>query len=186
MNRNVSLSALDRVRTQRLVCERPEPDDLPDVLGLLCEPRVARWLWPDGQPPGEERVRAIHERNLKHWELHGFGLWLVRDRASGELVGRGGLQHTFVAGMHEVEAGWAIAPARWGSGLATEVAQAALSTGFDELGLLRVVAFTLPFNERSRRVMEKTGFRYVKDIEHVGLPHVLYTQSIQDHRRACC
>ena len=29
-----------------------------------------------------------------HWERYGFGLWLLRDRATAELVGRGGLQHT--------------------------------------------------------------------------------------------
>ena len=51
-------------------------------------------------------------------------MWLLRDRSTGEMVGRGGLQHTFVAGLDEVEAGWAIVPERWGEGLATELAHA--------------------------------------------------------------
>jgi [ribosomal protein S5]-alanine N-acetyltransferase len=36
------------------------------------------------------------------------------------------------------------------------------------------VAFTLPDNVASRRVMEKVGFRYEREVEHVDLPHVLY------------
>jgi RimJ/RimL family protein N-acetyltransferase len=42
------------------------------------------------------------------------------------------------------------------------------------LGLDDIVAFTLPTNDASRRVMEKLGFSYERDIEHAGMPHVLY------------
>ena len=35
-------------------------------------------------------------------------------------------------------------------------------------------AFTLPDNIASRRVMEKAGFSYERDILRVGLAHVLY------------
>ena len=51
--------------------------------------------------------------------------------------------------------------------------RAVLAAGF-ELGLPDVVAFTLPENGRSRRVMEKSGLTYDKPIEWAGLPHVLY------------
>ena len=40
--------------------------------------------------------------------------------------------------------------------------------------LQRVVAYTLPDNWASRRVMEKAGFAYERDVMHVGLRHVLY------------
>jgi RimJ/RimL family protein N-acetyltransferase len=36
------------------------------------------------------------------------------------------------------------------------------------------VAVTLTTNTASRRVMEKLGMNYERDIEHAGLPHVLY------------
>jgi [ribosomal protein S5]-alanine N-acetyltransferase len=114
---------------------------------------------------------------LEHWERYGFGLWLLRDRRTGEFVGRGGLQWTDVADLNKVEAGWAIVPKRWGQGLATEFASASARTAFEQLGLSEVVAFTLPNNVSSRRVMEKVGFTYERHIEHTGLPHVLYRLS---------
>ena len=36
------------------------------------------------------------------------------------------------------------------------------------------MALTLPHNAASRRVMEKVGFGYDRDIVHAGLAHVLY------------
>jgi RimJ/RimL family protein N-acetyltransferase len=101
-------------------------------------------------------------------------MWLARDRETGEMVGRGGLQYTYSARLNEVEAGWAIVPARWGQGLATEIARASIDTAFGPLGLLYIIALALPGNVASRRVMEKTGFVYEREVIHGGLPHVLY------------
>ena len=90
------------------------------------------------------------------------------------MVGRGGMQYTFVAGCHEVEVGWAIVPERWGEGLATELALASVEVAFGNLGLPAIVAFTLPDNLASRRVMEKAGFIFEREIVHQQLDHVLY------------
>ena len=95
------------------------------------------------------------------------------------MVGRGGLQYTYAPGLNEVEAAWAIVPERWGQGLATELAGAAVAAAFEELELPWIIALALPHNFASRRVMEKTGFTYERDIEYAGLPHVLYERRIR-------
>jgi RimJ/RimL family protein N-acetyltransferase len=164
----------ERVETERLVCERLTPDHAPELMRLMGDPRVARTLLASAEPPSEAEVVENLGAKVAHWERFGFGLWLLRDRATGEMVGRGGLQYTFVAGCNEIEVGWAIVPERWGQGLAPEMARAAIDVAFSDLRLGEIVAFTLPGNHASRRVMEKTGFRYERRIVHVGLPHVLY------------
>ncbi len=73
-----------------------------------------------------------------------------------------------------MEVGYGLTAAFWGQGLATELAQEAVRVGFELLCLSELVSFTLPTNTRSRRVMAKAGFRYERDIEYAGLPHVLY------------
>ena len=45
---------------------------------------------------------------------------------------------------------------------------------FDVLGLPDLVTYTLPGNLASRRVMEKLGFTYEREVVHADLPHVLY------------
>jgi ribosomal-protein-alanine N-acetyltransferase len=157
------------VRTERLRGEPVRPGHAKELLALLGDPRVGATL---GGVMTLEEVRASCAAMAEHWERHGFGYWLWRDHGRA-LVGRGGLHHTHVGGREEVEVGWAVMPGRWGEGFGTEIGAAAVKVAFERLHLLDVVAFTLPENHASRRVMEKLGFAYERDVLHAGLPHVL-------------
>lgn len=163
-------SAPDRMETRRLLLTRPAPGDLDDVHRLLGDRRVGAWL---GGTLDREQTAAALRRWSAHWEAHGFGLWVARERDSGQVVGRGGLLATIVHGAGAVEAGWAIAPSHWHRGLATELGAAAIDVAERDLGLRELVSFTLPDNAASLRVMEKLGFGEPHDIVHRGLPHVL-------------
>jgi RimJ/RimL family protein N-acetyltransferase len=166
---------IERVETPRMVLERLRIEHLDEVSRLLRDPRVAATGWPGGTPPSEREVLVSVQDKERHWERCGFGMWLMRDRATGEMVGRGGLQWTFyVRDLDEVEVGWSVVPERWGQGLATELAFASIGVAFGPLELEQIVAFTTPENGASRRVMEKAGFSYDRELLHVGLPHALY------------
>ncbi|HWE08701.1 MAG TPA: GNAT family N-acetyltransferase [Solirubrobacteraceae bacterium] len=160
--------------TPRMRGEALGPEHEAEMADLALDPRVYRTLWPWAAPPTAPDVQASLADKRDHWKRHGFGLWLLRDRATGELVGRGGLQYTDAIGGYAVEAAWAIVPERWGQGLATELAQASVRVAFESLRLAEIIAITTPDNVASRRVMEKAGFVYDRDIDHVGLAHVLY------------
>ena len=166
--------APDRLQTARLLCLRPAADQLKDLERLLRDERVAETLLTSGLVPTKDEVAANLVAKQRHWDRHGFGLWTLYDRADGSFLGRGGLQHTNATGEDEVEAGWAIVPERWRQGLATELALAAVEVGLGTLELPSVIAYTLPENLASRRVMDKSGFAYERDIEWAGLTHVLY------------
>jgi [ribosomal protein S5]-alanine N-acetyltransferase len=178
-----SLASIERVRTPRLICERLRMEHVPEVSRLLQDPRVAQTLWPGADVPTEQQVVDSTAEKERHWSRYGFGMWLARDRATGEMVGRGGLQWTYIASLNEVEAGWAIVPERWGRGLATEMAHAAIGVAFGPLELHEIVAFALPDNAASRRVMEKTGFVFDGEIVHGGVRHVLYRLHADDASR---
>jgi RimJ/RimL family protein N-acetyltransferase len=175
----MSTSTLERVTTSRLLCERLRPEHLDELVPVMLDPRVAQWLWPYPAPPTEADVLAGLQAKVEHWERFGFGMWLVRDRATGATVGRGGLQYTYSPGLDEIEAGWAILPERWGQGLATELAWASIDAAFAWLGLREIIALARPDNLASRRVMEKTGFVYGGDTAYAGLPHLLYRRRPQ-------
>jgi RimJ/RimL family protein N-acetyltransferase len=109
-----------------------------------------------------------------HFRERGFGLFAVQLRHDGTFIGFIGLSvPRFVADFTPcVEIGWRLAAAYWGQGLATEGARAALRYGFETLTLHEIVAFTVPGNARSRRVMEKLGMTHdpADDFNHPGLP----------------
>ena len=159
------------VETERLVGEPITAAHHDELCALLGDPRVGATL---GGALTPARVAASIERQQAHWEQHGFGFRLWRERATGAAVARGGLFHTHVGERDEVEVGWAVVSARWGEGFATELGAASVRTGFEDLALRDVVAFTLPHNRASLRVMDKLGFEFERNVVHAELPHVLY------------
>jgi RimJ/RimL family protein N-acetyltransferase len=160
----------EQVETRRLLLGRPTEADLPDLTALLTDPRVMATL---GGLRTPEELEARHRRLFADWERDGFGLWVARRRPDRRFVGRGGVRRVQVGGREEVEVSYALAVEFWGQGLATELAREGVRAAFEVLGLPDLVCFTLPTNARSRRVMQKAGFRYERDVEHAGLPHVL-------------
>ena len=60
------------------------------------------------------------------------------------------------------------------NGLATEIAQACVRIGLEQLGFRSLVAITTPPNLASQRVMQKAGLAYERNIVHAGIPHVLF------------
>jgi [ribosomal protein S5]-alanine N-acetyltransferase len=95
-------------------------------------------------------------------------------KATGEFVGTCGLQPFELDGEPEVELGYRLCLKHWGYGYATEAAAAVLRYGFVDLKLAKIIAFAVPQNRGSLRVLEKLGFKYLRDFEYAGLPHSLH------------
>jgi RimJ/RimL family protein N-acetyltransferase len=165
---------LERVRTARLIGRRPAFRDADELHPLMADDRVVPWLWPEG-PPTTAQVRSLLVRDADHWKRHRWGPWVVRDAATNDMIGRVGIETTTVEGVQAVELAWMVRADRWGEGLASEMAAEAVRAAFDRVGLDELVSFTLPHNTASRAVMAKLRFTFARDIEHAGLPHVLYT-----------
>jgi len=123
-------------------------------------------------------------------ETRGWGFWAVEVKGSAAsagapFIGFVGLSvPSFQAHFTPcVEIGWRLAKEHWGCGYASEAAAASLRFAFENLKLKQVVAFTVPLNKRSMRVMERIGMSRdpAGDFEHPKLapghplrPHVLY------------
>jgi [ribosomal protein S5]-alanine N-acetyltransferase len=162
---------LDSFSTTRLVAEPLTGAHLPDLRRMdQSELFMARL----GEVRDEAGTAAYLAWNLEHWAEYGFGLWMLRDAATGAMVGRAVLRHLDVEGVDEVEVGYGLLPEVWGRGLATEVTLACVRIGRDRLGLESIVAITLPGHAASQRVMLKAGLVYERDIVHAGLPYVLF------------
>lgn len=170
--------------TPRLVATRLDLGDYADYRRLGQDPQVRAWL--GGTILSEEETRATLDIADTHWRERGYGIWTLRKVLGGKFVGRVGLRHCPVGGQQEIELLYTLLPEFWNQGLATEAARAALSLGFEQFQLPRIVAFTLPTNIASRRVMEKCGMLYERPIVHAGLPHVLYRSphAPREERRA--
>ena len=180
--------------TDRLRLEPITGDHAEDYFLVFQDDAIAAWY--AGKPTREEAQRAANEA-ARIWNSIGVHKWLVYERESGTVLGRGGLSvmrlhahdgaiRSFLPpaawadewfGTNEAaplarrwaEIGWALRGEYWGRGYATEVGRAGLRFAFDDLDMRAVVSFTEQHNLRSRAVMERIGMRYAGEVLGNGL-----------------
>jgi [ribosomal protein S5]-alanine N-acetyltransferase len=109
----------------------------------------------------------------KFWLEQGYGIWVIVKNASFEMVGYCGLRH--LDDLGDVEVLYGLAKAYWRRGIATQAAKASIFYGFNIANLDRVIAMALPDNQASRRVIEKAGLRYEKQVHMFNLDVLYYS-----------
>lgn len=169
--------AAERVVTPRLVLRRWQPDDLDAFARINADEETMATVGPSRALSSQESARAL-EVLMRHWEIHGFGLWAVEEAGAGRLIGRAGLWHP--PDWPDVEVGWLLARDRWGRGLATEAARASLAYGFRTRRLDRVGSIIRPGNVASERVATRIGMRLHGDTTWRGNPVRTYRLTRQD------
>ena len=170
------------IRTERLILRTWNNNDVCDYYSINSDPKVIEFLLKTSSV--DEIKEFIHSMNEQFHAL-GFTLFAVEEKTTGELIGFIGLNSPkWVAPFTPcVEIGWRLSSACWGKGYATEGALAVLDYGFNHCDLKEILAWTVPENLRSIRVMEKIGMKH--DIDgyfnhpmvpdgHALLKHVLY------------
>jgi RimJ/RimL family protein N-acetyltransferase len=158
------------LRTERLVLRMFRESDIDAYAQMCADPEVMRYI--SGVPMTRDEAWRNMALVLGHWQLRGYGLWAVEERASGFLVGRVGCWRP--EGWPGLEVGWSLLRQFWGLGYATEAAQAALNHAFGELGQTHVVSLIQPDNARSIRVARRLGMSEEGKAELLGLTTLVY------------
>jgi RimJ/RimL family protein N-acetyltransferase len=170
------------IETPRLILRRWQSADVEPFGRLNADPRVMEFF-----PATLSRVET--EVTIQTFEdtfrREGFGLWAAELKETRSFIGFIGLNVPAYPLPFSpcVEIGWRLAFDNWGKGYAQEGARAALSFGFEMVGIKEIVSFTATNNVRSRRVMERIGMNYDPqgDFDHPTIApdhplrrHVLY------------
>jgi RimJ/RimL family protein N-acetyltransferase len=149
------------IETDRLLLRKIEERDHEAIHRLNADPSFTRHL---AGVQTREQSDAHIERWDRHWAEHGFGIFAIEWKETGDFVGRVGVQfHSHWPDDPEV--GWAVDPAFWGRGIATEGGRACVDWALGELDFERIVSITTEPNTASRNVMRKLGF-----VHHVTVP----------------
>jgi len=153
------------LQTQRLVITVPSLSDFKDQYTLQSDPDTMQYIGSGIR--AEDEVRESLKNAILHYEKHGFSLGSVFEKKTGNFIGRSGLIYLgFEDTQPEIEIAYALLKPYWGQGYASELVKVLVDWGFKNLPIGKLVAVINPGNERSRRVLEKSGFHYVKRAQY--------------------
>lgn len=175
----VASGPFDEVRTRRLLMRRWRGSDRGPFAAMNADPEVMRHF-----PSCLSRVSsdALVDRMEAHFEAHGFGLWALELRGTGEFIGFTGLNPMpdGIPGGGGTEVGWRLARHAWGRGYATEAARVAVDLSFGPLRLPDLWSMTAVVNRPSQAVMRRVGMTRHAFFGHPALPcdHRLYEQVV--------
>jgi [ribosomal protein S5]-alanine N-acetyltransferase len=162
------------LETSRLIFRPWSTDDLDHYLTLAKDIGYICFSSPGQFPTDEKSVREKIAQRADSFRTKKMGRFLIFSKETKELMGCCGLQPFKIEGREEIELGYRLRLQYWEKGYATEAAKAVIADGFSRLQLNRIVAFAVPQNRPSIRIIEKLGFKYLKNFKHVEIPHALY------------
>lgn len=146
------------LETERLTLREITTNDAAFLLGLLNEPSFIQNI-------GDKKVRTVDDARLyalngpiASYKQHGFGLYLVALKETGQPIGICGLVKRDA--LPDADIGYAFLPAYWRKGYALEATAATKQYALTVLGHQELLAIVNAENASSIRVLEKIGFKF--------------------------
>lgn len=159
--------------TKRLIIRELSVEDITQIYKIYSNPEVKKYIDDiDEYLENEIEKHKAYIRNV--YNFYGYGLWGVFSKETGDLIGRCGIQNSFINGTNEIELGYLLDRNHWGLGYAIECVKAIFKYAFNELSLERIVAVIDPLNLRSIKVAEQAGMKCVSHIERNNRNYLFY------------
>ncbi len=152
------------LETPRLILREFTGLDIDNLVDLDSDPQVTLYI-NGGKPTSRNYIEEkVMPRILQYYaDLDRQGIWAAIDKLSGAFIGWFHLRPNH-ADKSETELGYRLKQKYWGRGLATEGSMALVKKGFEELDSEVIMAAADPANGASRRVMEKVGLVFEKEM----------------------
>ncbi len=153
--------------TKRLLIREMTLADLDDINALYQESEFTGFLQPSGldRQEEEEKIRAYI---TYMYGLYQFGMWVVIEKESGNLIGRVGFGIADYLDFSEIDMGYLIGAQYRRKGYAEEASRAALDYAGRILEFPQVSAYIDSENLISLHLIEKLGFCRKKEFMYQG------------------
>ncbi len=147
--------------TERLAVRHFTAGDAEDFFRFNSHPEVMRYIRP---VKNRESAAAFLAKNLNLY-LPGscLGRFFVAEKTTGQFIGSFSLLYMSLA--DDIHIGYGLMPEYWGQGYALELLKAGVLYFFSNSLRNSLYAITEPANTASRKVLEKAGFLFSRQIK---------------------
>nr|WP_225583472.1 GNAT family N-acetyltransferase [Pseudoxanthomonas sp. PXM02] len=139
------------------------------MLALLNDPAFIRHIADRGVRTLDQARDYLRNGALRSYAQHGFGMYAIRRKDTGALIGNCGLVSR--EGLDGPDLGYALLPAYAGQGFAVEAARAVIADAGSRLGIVRLHAIVNPDNVASIGLLQKLGFEFDRMIVLPAIEH---------------
>ena len=155
------------LETSRLILRSLQREDVEALAELMANRDFMRFSL---GPYTHEQTQSVLQKFLSRDQAGLPSQFAVISRERDKLVGYCGFLHWHLDGADEVEIGYRLHPDYWNRGIATEAARKVCDHAFSDLELPRVISLIHYDNTPLRRVAEKIGMTFEKEILFRGFP----------------
>jgi len=143
------------IETERLILRTWRLEDFGDFYEYASDPSIGPSA---GWKPHTDRMESL---NILISFIEGNEVFAIEDKLAGKAIGSIGLHPDRKRNNQNVRMiGYVLAKPFWGKGLALEAVNAVLDYAFNDQNLKIVSVYHFPFNQQSKRVIEKAGFAF--------------------------
>lgn len=159
----------EMLETERLLLRQFKEEDWRDLHAYYASPVATQFTV--GRALSEGETWRTLCSMIGHWQLRGYGPYAVEEKASGRVLGTVGFWYP--NDWPEPEIKWALAPAYWGQGFASEAARAVQKAGREHLPQT-LISFIHAENLASARLAEALGAALERRMPFRGAQWLLY------------
>ncbi len=153
------------IETERLRIRSLRDDDISDLVALIGNYEIARWVssvpHPYTEADGREWIARVQQDHATGHPRR-FAIAL---KETDRLIGGVGIDGSTGDGSEEPALGYWLGQPHWGYGYAREAVAAITDYGLRILGMETIRAYTDPSNMASQKVLLRCGLKNVGEIE---------------------
>lgn len=155
-------------RTEDFTIREIEIADLPALYDLYKTVQDCEFIEPLYEYEEEKEFTVNYIENM--YRFFGYGLWLVFDNKTGELVARAGIENRSIDGNNCQELGYIVRKDRQRNGLATAICEEIIRLAEHRYAIDRLFICTDKNNIPSIALSRKLGFKlYASDVDGMNL-----------------
>jgi len=160
------------LETPRLILREMTQGDYPALAAVLQDEQT---MYAYNGAFNDAETQKWLDWTLTNYKEHGFGLWAVVLKSSGEMIGDCGITWQKLDDDRVPEIGYHLNRAYWHNGYATEAAMACKEYAFNKLGFKEIFSIVRSTNIPSKNVAIRNGMiirkRTIRHHKGIDMPH---------------
>ena len=151
-----------RFETERLILREITQEDFDSWYEILADAETMKHY---PAPYDAAGVQRWIDWTLNNYAQHGFGLWAVILKETGEFIGDCGITMQMINGQQLPEIGYHLNKTYWRKGYGSEAARKCMDYAFESLPFPAVYSYMTSSNAASYGVALKNGMKFIEEYD---------------------